>query len=74
MGVPALVPGRGRGDPVREDPGRGIAVEELDRRVARWVEAGVIGAEQGEAILALETREGVGDGPAGRRALLPSSG
>jgi uncharacterized membrane protein len=29
-------------------------VEELDRRVARWVEAGVIGAEQGEAILALE--------------------
>ena len=29
-------------------------MEELDRRVARWVEAGVIGAEQGEAILALE--------------------
>ena len=29
-------------------------MEELDRRVARWVEAGVIGAEQGEAILAFE--------------------
>jgi hypothetical protein len=32
-------------------------VEELDRRVARWVEAGVIGPEQGKAILSLE-REG----------------
>jgi hypothetical protein len=29
-------------------------VEELDRRVARWVEAGVIGREQADAILALE--------------------
>jgi Predicted membrane protein (DUF2157) len=39
-------------------------VEELDRRVARWVEAGVIGAEQGEAILALE---GEGRAAGGRR-------
>jgi uncharacterized membrane protein len=39
-------------------------VEELDRRVARWVEAGVIGAEQGEAILALE---GEGREAGGRR-------
>jgi Predicted membrane protein (DUF2157) len=44
-----------------------MAVEELDRRVARWVEAGVIGAEQGEAILALEGLEGDGSGPTGRR-------
>jgi hypothetical protein len=29
-------------------------VEELERRVERWVAAGVIGREQGEAILALE--------------------
>jgi uncharacterized membrane protein len=39
-------------------------VEELDRRVGRWVEAGVIGAEQGEAILALE---GEGREAGGRR-------
>jgi uncharacterized membrane protein len=39
-------------------------VEELDRRVARWVEAGVIGAEQGETILALE---GEGREAGGRR-------
>lgn len=39
-------------------------MEELDRRVARWVEAGVIGAEQGEAILALE---GEGREAGGRR-------
>jgi hypothetical protein len=39
-------------------------VEELDRRVARWVEAGVIGPEQAEAILALE---GEGRQPGGRR-------
>ena len=29
-------------------------MEELGRQVARWVEAGVIGRAQGEAILALE--------------------
>ncbi|HET9289836.1 MAG TPA: DUF2157 domain-containing protein [Actinomycetes bacterium] len=46
-------------------------MEELGRRVARWVEAGVIGAEQGEAILALEGLEGDGGGPAGgRRAVV----
>lgn len=39
-------------------------MEELDRRVARWVEAGVIGAEQADAILALE---GEGRGTGGRR-------
>ena len=39
-------------------------MEELDRRVARWVEAGVIRAEQGEAILALEVE---GRGAGGRR-------
>ena len=39
-------------------------MEELDRRVTRWVEAGVIGAEQGEAILALE---GEGREAGGRR-------
>jgi hypothetical protein len=39
-------------------------VEELDRRVARWVEAGVIGPEQAEAILALEGEDGE---PGGRR-------
>ena len=39
-------------------------MEELDRRVARWVAAGVIGAEQGEAILALE---GEGREAGGRR-------
>jgi hypothetical protein len=43
-------------------------VAELDRRVARWVEAGVIGPEQGEAILALEALDGgPGGEPAGRR-------
>jgi hypothetical protein len=31
-----------------------VAVEELERRVDRWVEAGVIGREQGDAIPALE--------------------
>ena len=39
-------------------------MEELDRRVARWVEAGVIGPEQGQAILALE---GEGRPSGGRR-------
>jgi hypothetical protein len=39
-------------------------VEDLDRRVARWVEAGVIGVGQGEAILALE---GEGREAGGRR-------
>jgi Predicted membrane protein (DUF2157) len=39
-------------------------VEELDRRVARWVEAGVIGPEQADAILALE---GEGRETGGRR-------
>jgi uncharacterized membrane protein len=39
-------------------------VEELTRRVARWVEAGVIGPEQADAILALEGERG---GPGGRR-------
>jgi Predicted membrane protein (DUF2157) len=44
-------------------------VAELDRRVSRWVEAGVIGPEQAEAILALEALEGPGPDrdPAGRR-------
>jgi Predicted membrane protein (DUF2157) len=41
-----------------------MRVEELDRRVARWVEAGVIGREQGDAILALE---GAGEAPSGGR-------
>jgi Predicted membrane protein (DUF2157) len=41
-----------------------MAVEELERRVARWVEAGVIGRGQADAILALE---GEGGEPAGRR-------
>ena len=39
-------------------------MEELDRRVARWVEAGVIGPEQADAILALE---GEGRETGGRR-------
>jgi hypothetical protein len=39
-------------------------VEELERRVERWVEAGVIGREQGDAILALEAEPG-----GGRRAV-----
>ena len=39
-------------------------MEELDRRVARWVKAGVIGPEQGEAILSLE---GEGRQAGGRR-------
>src|SRR5918994_786808 len=34
--------------------GRRRAMEELGRRVARWVDAGVIGREQGDAILAFE--------------------
>jgi hypothetical protein len=47
---------------------RRIAVEELGRRVARWVEAGVIGREQADAILAWE---GAGREPAGgRRAVV----
>lgn len=41
-------------------------MEELDRRVARWVEAGVIGPEQADAILALEL-EGEGREIGGRR-------
>jgi hypothetical protein len=39
-------------------------MEELGRRVERWVEAGVIGREQGDAILALEAEPG-----GGRRAV-----
>ncbi|HEV2894366.1 MAG TPA: DUF2157 domain-containing protein [Actinomycetota bacterium] len=41
-------------------------MEELGRRVARWVEAGVIGREQADAILALEERDGRAGG---RRAV-----
>jgi Predicted membrane protein (DUF2157) len=52
-----------------------MAVEELGRRVARWVEAGVIRGEQGDAILALEADggpalEGEVGGPGGRRAVV----
>src|SRR5919107_1845953 len=43
-----------------------MAVEELGRRVERWVAAGVIGPEQGEAILALEGGAAeAGGGPGG---------
>ena len=42
-------------------------MEELGRRVGRWVEAGVIGREQGDAILAFEGGDG---GPGGRRAVV----
>ena len=41
-------------------------MEELGRRVARWVEAGVIGREQGDAILAFEQG---GQRAGGRRAV-----
>ncbi|HYN17978.1 MAG TPA: DUF2157 domain-containing protein [Actinomycetes bacterium] len=41
-------------------------MEELGRRVARWVEAGVIGREQGDAILAFERG---GQRAGGRRAV-----
>lgn len=44
-----------------------VSVEELGRRVDRWVEAGVIGREQGDAILALEGTHGEPAG--GRRAV-----
>jgi hypothetical protein len=44
-----------------------MAVEDLGRRVARWVEAGVIGREQADAILALE---GAAGEPGGRRAVV----
>jgi hypothetical protein len=51
-----------------------VAVEDLRRRVERWVAAGVIGREQGEAILALEgasaeAAEGAEAG-GGRRAVV----
>jgi Predicted membrane protein (DUF2157) len=42
-------------------------VDELGRQVARWVEAGVIRRDQGDAILAMEG--GGGAEPAGRRAV-----
>ena len=43
-----------------------MAVEDLGRRVERWVAAGLIGPEQGEAILALEgAATGPGGGPGG---------
>jgi hypothetical protein len=42
-------------------------MEELGRRVARWVEAGVIGREQAEAILALERSD---QRSGGRRAVV----
>jgi hypothetical protein len=42
-------------------------MEELGRRVARWVEAGVIGREQGDAILAFEQGE---QRAGGRRAVV----
>jgi uncharacterized membrane protein len=44
-----------------------VGVEELGRRVDRWVEAGVIGREQGDAILALEGADAEPAG--GRRAV-----
>jgi Predicted membrane protein (DUF2157) len=44
-----------------------VSVEELGRRVDRWVEAGVIGRDQGDAILALEGTHGEPAG--GRRAV-----
>jgi hypothetical protein len=44
-----------------------VSVEELGRQVDRWVEAGVIGREQGDAILALEGTHGEPAG--GRRAV-----
>ncbi|HEX2375673.1 MAG TPA: DUF2157 domain-containing protein [Actinomycetota bacterium] len=46
-----------------------MAVEELGRRVERWVEAGVIGREQADAILALEGAAGREPG-GGRRAVV----
>src|SRR5918995_4633157 len=46
--------------------GRRRAMEELGRRVARWVDAGVIGREQGDAILAFERG---GRRAGGRRAV-----
>jgi hypothetical protein len=46
-------------------------VDDLGWRVERWVAAGVIGPEQGEAILALEgTSAEAGGGPGGRRAVV----
>jgi hypothetical protein len=44
-----------------------VAVGDLGRRVERWVAAGVIGREQGEAILALE--EASAEAGRGRRAV-----
>jgi hypothetical protein len=45
-----------------------MAVDELGRRVVRWVDAGVIGREQGDAILAFEGASGESAG--GRRAVV----
>jgi hypothetical protein len=48
-----------------------VAVEDLGRRVERWVAAGVIGREQGDAILALEGASTEAAGAAGgRRAVV----
>jgi hypothetical protein len=48
-----------------------VAVEDLGRRVERWVAAGVIGREQGDAILALEGASTEATGAAGgRRAVV----
>jgi hypothetical protein len=71
MGVGALVLGAGTGDPEREGRRRWrlMAVEELGRRVERWVEAGAIGREQADAILALEGAAGREPG-GGRRAVV----
>src|SRR4029450_3342741 len=46
-------------------------MEDLGRRVERWVAAGVIGREQGEAILALEgTAAEAAEAGGGRRAVV----
>jgi hypothetical protein len=46
-------------------------MEDLGRRVERWVAAGVIGRDQGEAILALEgTAAGAAEAAGGRRAVV----
>jgi hypothetical protein len=47
-----------------------VAVEDLGRRVERWVAAGVIGREQGEAILALEGASAGAGEAGGRRAVV----
>ena len=46
-------------------------MEDLGRRVERWVAAGVIGREQGEAILGMEgTAAGAAEAAGGRRAVV----